>query len=182
MSNTLDGLDFGGSSNNGGGDLLGFGAPSSSAIGSPSVTDTKTIAQPLSTDNKSQEESPQSIWEKKRAQVLAERQAKADEAKRALLLTAKDEVTKFYAARDDKVAKTKAENRVDEKTTRAEMASLMSSGANMWEKVAKLVNVTPKANEKRTAAVDRMRGLLIKLKSAPTSGGSSSGKEEKKSL
>jgi hypothetical protein len=51
--------------------------------------------------------------------------------------------------------------RLDEKATKAEIATLFQFGAQ-WEKVGKLINIAPKANEKRT--VDRMRKLLLTLK------------------
>ena len=55
-------------------------------------------------------------------------------------------------------------DRTDEKNHKAETASLMEFGSQ-WEKVAKLVNLTPSANEKPgSSKVARMRSLLIQLK------------------
>jgi len=98
--------------------------------------------------------------------VLSERQAKADAAKKALAAAAKEEIGKFYAARNDRILNSKNQNRIDEKAQRAEMGSLMQFGAQ-WEKIGRLVTLTPKANEKRT--VDRFRKLLLVLKNEKTS-------------
>ncbi len=62
---------------------------------------------------------------------------------------------------------------MDEKSTKAEIATLFQFGAQ-WEKVGKLINIAPKANEKRS--VDRMRKLLLTLKNDdPKKPGSSGG-------
>jgi len=114
----------------------------------PDVEDTKDTAY--------------TAWEAERKKVLAERQARADQDKQVILAKAKEDIEKFYAQRDDKVSKTKAQNREDEKIFRTDMESLMKYG-NQWEKVGKLVNLAPQKTE-TTGKHDRMRKLLASLK------------------
>lgn len=113
---------------------------------------------------KEQEETPLSIWEKERAQILAERKKKAEADKAELLAKAKEELNKFYADASTKLEKTKKVNRADEKNFRNDTAEIFKSGTK-WEKVNRLVNVQPKTGEKPgTSRVDRYRKLLIQLK------------------
>lgn len=103
-------------------------------------------------------------WEKERASVLRERADKAAADKQAAIKQAKEEISKFYADRDAQLDKQKKTNRADEKNYRSDMKSTFESGAR-WEKVGKLISTQPKANEKVGASrVDRMRKLLIQLK------------------
>lgn len=103
-------------------------------------------------------------WEKERAEVLRQRADKATKDKQAAIDQAKEEISKFYADQDAKVDKQKKVNRGDEKNYRSDMKTTFESGAR-WEKVGKLISTQPKANEKAGASrVDRMRKLLIQLK------------------
>jgi len=137
--------------------------------------------------------SPLSVWEAKRSQVLADKAAKEEAAKNENIATAKQEIAKSYATRTERVNANKTNNEVDEKTLKADMSQLMAHGT-LWEKVAKLVNLQPKANEKRAQSVDRMRRLLIQMKNdsknatperdaapspAPAPGARKDGKERK---
>jgi len=113
---------------------------------------------------KEEEETPLSIWERERAQILADRRSKAESDKAQLLSTAKEELSKFYADANTKLDKSKKVNRADEKNFRSDTAEIFKSGTK-WEKVNRLVNVTPKANEKPgTSRVERYRKLLVQLK------------------
>ncbi len=51
--------------------------------------------------------------------------------------------------------------RLDEENTRKDMAALMEGG-EMWEKVARLVDLQPKANEE-TSNKARIRKLLVQV-------------------
>jgi len=105
-----------------------------------------------------------SIWERERAQILAERKSKAESDKQQLLNSAKEELSKFYSDANTKLEKSKKVNRADEKNFRSDTAEIFKSGTK-WEKVNRLVNVQPKAGEKPGASrVDRYRKLLIQLK------------------
>lgn len=104
------------------------------------------------------------LWEKERATILRDRASKAEADKQQALTAAREEVSKFYADRDANVAKQQKTNRADEKNYRADMKATFESGAK-WEKVGKLVSTQPKPNEKAgTSRVDRMRKLIIQLK------------------
>ena len=105
-----------------------------------------------------------SIWEKERAGILKERQAKADAEKQEQLATAREEISKFYADAESKLEKTKKVNRADEKNYRNDTAAIFANGTK-WEKVNRLVNIAPKHGEKPgTSRVERYRKLLTSLK------------------
>jgi len=111
-----------------------------------------------------EQETPLSVWEKKRAEILRERQAKSDKEKGAQIQTAKEEIDKFYADQQAKLDKTKKINRADEKNYRTETAAVFANGTK-WEKVNRIVNTGPKHGEKPgTSRVERYRKLLIQLK------------------
>jgi len=102
-----------------------------------------------------------SLWEKERKLVIEERIRKAQAAKVQAQEDAKQDITKFYAQRQETLARNQATNRADEKNTKADMDALMKGGT-LWEKVAKLADLQPKAGQDGKAA--RMRKLLIQLK------------------
>jgi len=119
---------------------------------------------------------PYSLWEAKHLEVLAERQGKANESKKALIAQGKEEIAKFYAARNDRIASAKKQNRLDEAAAKREASNVREYGLQ-WDKITRLLNTTPKANEKRS--VERFRKLLLSLKNddpkkpAGSSGGAS---------
>jgi len=136
--------------------------------GAPESTDTSfalqtsnDISSPLP-DVDDTKDTAYTAWEAERKKVLAERQAKADQDKQIILAKAKEDIEKSYAQREDKIAKTKSQNREDEKNFRTDMESLMKYG-NQWEKVGKLVNLAPQKTES-AGKHDRMRKLLSSLK------------------
>ena len=105
-----------------------------------------------------------SIWEKERAEILRERQSKADSEKAQQQATAKEEISKFYEDQEAKLDKTKKVNRADEKNYRNDTAAVFEKGTK-WEKVNRLVNVAPKHGEKPgSSRVERYRKLLTSLK------------------
>jgi hypothetical protein len=111
------------------------------------------------------EETAYTQWEKERAKILSERAAKADETKKELLQSAKEDLDKFYADLDGKISRTQKQNRIDEKNYKADLTALMANGTK-WEKVAKFANLTARTADKAgsISRVDRMRKLLITLK------------------
>jgi hypothetical protein len=109
-------------------------------------------------------DTPLSQWEAKRADVLAQRRAEASKAKEQLVVKGREDVDKFYKDRDAAIQKNLNKNRADEKEGKVELESVMQNGT-MWEKVARMVDLTPNAAKtyKRGDLV-RMRTLLVQLK------------------
>lgn len=101
-----------------------------------------------------------SLWEQERKNVLADRISKAKESKQQAIAQGKADLDTFYKQRDESIKKTQAQNRADEKDTRADLDNLMKNGT-LWEKVGKMANLQPKGADGKTA---RMRKLLIQLK------------------
>lgn len=119
-------------------------------------------------EQKQDEETPLSIWEKQRKEELSRRAAQAATSKSQLEQTAKAELDKFYADRNASLQKTQKTNRADEKNYKTDMAATMANGTR-WEKVTKLVTLQPKSNDKsgsQGGRTDRMRKILIQLKTA----------------
>lgn len=103
-------------------------------------------------------------WEAEHRQVLMEKRTKARQDKEKLLEKAKSDIQKFYEERKEKQGNIRIQNKEHEQNYFSEMSNLMQYGAP-WEKVGRLVNLTPNPNEKPgTSKVDRMRTLLIQLK------------------
>jgi len=103
-------------------------------------------------------------WEADHSAALADKREKARKAKEELLEQARTNIEKFYSERKQKQESIKAQNKENEQGYFSEMKDLMQHGAP-WEKVGRLVNLAPKANEKPgTSKVNRMRQLLIQLK------------------
>ncbi len=86
-------------------------------------------------------------------------------AKRKIREEAQDEIKKFYAEQADRLAKQQKANRVEEKTWRTEMKQVQENGTR-WEKVAKFTNLATKANDKQGIKTERIRKLVVALKSA----------------
>jgi len=104
---------------------------------------------------------PLSLWQNERELVIQSRISKAKSDKAKALEDSRQEIAQFYKQRKEAIAKTQKSNREEEKTLKADLEALMSHGT-LWEKVARMANVQPKANEDRKAA--RMRKLLLQLK------------------
>lgn len=104
---------------------------------------------------------PLSVWENERAVVIQNRISKAKADKQKALEDARAEIAQFYKQREEGVAKKQATNREDEKNLKTELEGLMKNGT-LWEKVGRLSNLQPKANDDRKVA--RMRKLLVTLK------------------
>jgi hypothetical protein len=104
---------------------------------------------------------PLSIWEAERKVVLEERIRQAKLSKEKAITDAKEDITKFYKQREEALKKAQTANRTEEKSTKADLEQLMKNGT-LWEKVARMANVQPKANQDAKQA--RMRKLLIQLK------------------
>lgn len=103
-------------------------------------------------------------WQSNRDEVLRGRRDEAREKKEAQRETAKAELATFLEERQERLVKLKTKNREEEKNFITDMETTMAHGTQ-WEKVHKLVNLQPSANEKPgSSKVDRMRALLIRLK------------------
>jgi len=118
----------------------------------------------LGMDGKSEETSAYAQWEAEHRAALMEKRNTARAEKEELLERAKTDIQKFYDERKAKQTNAIERNKGHEENYFAEMRDLMAHGAP-WEKVGRLVNLTPKPNEKPgTSKVGRMRRLLIQLK------------------
>lgn len=112
----------------------------------------------------SEEKSKIQQWEMEHREMLIEKRNQARAEKEKLIETAKTDIENFYEERKKKQGSIKSQNKEHEQRYFQEMKDLMQYGAP-WEKVGRLVNLTPKPNEKPgTSKVGRMRRLLIQLK------------------
>jgi hypothetical protein len=101
-------------------------------------------------------------WEAQRIEVLAAREEESRKRKEEVRVRADTDLAAFYSRRDEKIAKTKSQNREDEKQRAASTARLNESGGK-WEKIYSLCDLAPKQNAKGERT-DRMRKLLVSLK------------------
>jgi len=144
-------------------------APADDPFGASEATFPEEVEEtPVTLDAAPQEILPESTalaeWQSARSEVLRERRDKAREDKENQREQGKAKLSSFLSERAAKLEQIKLNNRDEEKNQLAEMANVMENGTE-WEKVHKLVNLTPKPNEKPgSSRVDRMRGLLIQMK------------------
>jgi len=137
-------------------------APSAQSTQSSAPSLDDAFAAPI--EQEPEQETALSVWERERAEILRERQSKADAEKQQQISTAREEITKFYDDQQAKLDKTKKVNRADEKNYRNDTAAIFEKGTK-WEKVNRLVNVAPKLGEKPgSSRVERYRKLLTTLK------------------
>jgi len=112
----------------------------------------------------SETKTPLQKWQQEHAEMLINRRETARQQKEELITKAKEDIEKFYNERKKKIETVQEQNKQHETAYFQEIKELMEYGAH-WEKVGRLVNLTPKPNEKPgTSKVGRMRTLLIQLK------------------
>lgn len=137
------------------GDMFGFDEQAAEQV-------EPTLEEPVE-----EEETPLSRWEDERETVLAQRRANALERKDELISKARSNIENARNNRQTKIEKTATQNRTDEQSYRDDLANTMEHGTE-WQKVAKMCNLAPKS-DKSGVQKDRMRRLLIQLKSAKDS-------------
>lgn len=101
-------------------------------------------------------------WNAEHAVVLQGKASKEQQDKAASAAKAKEELAAFYVKQGDTLKRAQAQNRGEEKSWRADLATTNASGTE-WEKVAKYCDLKPKADAK-AGKTDRMRKLIIALK------------------
>jgi len=112
----------------------------------------------------SETKTPLQKWQQEHAEMLINKRETARQQKEELITKAKEDIEKFYNERKKKIETVQEQNKQHETAYFQEIKELMEYGAH-WEKVGRLVNLTPKPNEKPgTSKVGRMRTLLIQLK------------------
>lgn len=103
-------------------------------------------------------------WEREHRAMLLEKRTKGRQEKEAILERARESIEEFYKNLEEKQQNIKSANREAEENAKQELIDVMQHG-DAWEKVGRLINLTPKPNEKPgSSKVNRMRGLLIQLK------------------
>jgi len=102
-------------------------------------------------------------WESNHKMELVQKRDAARAQKEEALASAREQLDSFKSDRNAMLAQSKQTNREEEANKAAEVSNVMEFGS-AWEKVVRLVDLAPKADEKPgTSVVDRMRKLLIQL-------------------
>eukprot|EP00004_Rigifila_ramosa_P001895 TRINITY_DN118_c0_g1_i2.p1 TRINITY_DN118_c0_g1~~TRINITY_DN118_c0_g1_i2.p1 ORF type:complete len:286 (-),score=87.12 TRINITY_DN118_c0_g1_i2:47-883(-) len=96
---------------------------------------------------------------KRRAQ-LEEQDAASEKRRRELTEQAKQALAAFYQEREQKIAGSKSQNRVEQQTF---LAANADTSANQWERVVRLVDLEQKPDRKD---ISRFRQVLLQVKSA----------------
>lgn len=109
-------------------------------------------------------DTPLSKWEQERKIVLQERREASRQLKKDGEVQAKKDIEKFHEDRTSTIASRAERNRKEEANSLADLESVMEHGT-LWEKVGRLVDLTPKAGQTYAREdLSRMRTLLIQLK------------------
>jgi hypothetical protein len=118
-------------------------------------------------DKLSQEPEKIKLWREEQRARLQTKDAEEENKRKEWKESAKKELEDWYKNRQEQLAKTHSNNKVNNKAAEAELVA-PRDGANgtEWERMNKLCDFNPKAN-KNTKDVSRMRSILLHLKQQP---------------
>lgn len=107
-------------------------------------------------------------WREEQRTRLSTKDAEEDAKKKEMMETAKKELDDWYKNREEQLAKTIANNKINDKATVDELAALREKAESEaeWDRMSKLCDFNPKAN-KNSKDVSRMRSILLQLKQTP---------------
>lgn len=119
-------------------------------------------------DKLSQEPEKIKRWREEQKLRLTKKDTEEEQKMKEWREAAKKELDDWYKNRQEQLAKTIANNKVNNKATEAELvASRETEPSSLdWDRMAKLCDFNPKAN-KNTKDVTRMRSILLHLKQNP---------------
>ncbi|KAL0141036.1 clathrin light chain [Mucor lusitanicus] len=111
------------------------------------------------------EEEPETVrqWREKQKEVIAERDAESEKKKEETIKQAREDIDKFYEEYNDKKQKSIEENREREENTQKNREEVASSG-NIWDRVAREVDISNAKTGYHTQDVSRMKELMLDLK------------------
>ncbi|KAL9548578.1 hypothetical protein MBANPS3_005612 [Mucor bainieri] len=111
------------------------------------------------------EEEPETVrqWREKQKEVIAERDAESEKKKEETIKQAREDIDKFYEEYNDKKQKSIEENREREENTQKNREEVASSG-NIWDRVAREVDISNAKTGYHTQDVTRMKELMLDLK------------------
>ncbi|CAO3614808.1 unnamed protein product [Mucor fragilis] len=111
------------------------------------------------------EEEPETVrqWREKQKEVIAERDAESEKKKEETINQAREDIDKFYEEYNDKKQKSIEENREREENTQKNREEVASSG-NIWDRVAREVDISNAKTGYHTQDVTRMKELMQDLK------------------
>ncbi|KAG2197346.1 hypothetical protein INT46_001253 [Mucor plumbeus] len=111
------------------------------------------------------EEEPETVrqWREKQKEVIAERDAESEKKKEETIKHAREDIDKFYEEYNDKKQKSIEENREREENTVKSREEVASSG-NIWDRVAREVEVSNAKTGYHIQDVTRMKELMLDLK------------------
>ncbi|KAK4520077.1 Ribosome-releasing factor 2, mitochondrial [Mucor velutinosus] len=111
------------------------------------------------------EEEPETVrqWREKQKEVIAERDAESEKKKEETIKQAREDIDKFYEEYNDKKQKAIEENREREENTQKNREEVASSG-NIWDRVAREVDISNAKTGYHTQDVTRMKELMLDLK------------------
>ncbi|CEP19656.1 hypothetical protein [Parasitella parasitica] len=111
------------------------------------------------------EEEPETVrqWREKQKEVIAERDAESARKKEETIKQAREDIDKFYEEYNDRKQKSIEENRAREDDTLKSREEVASSG-NIWDRVAREVDVGNAKTGHHTQDVTRMKELVLDLK------------------
>mmetsp|Transcript_47803 Transcript_47803/g.95030 ORF Transcript_47803/g.95030 Transcript_47803/m.95030 type:complete len:204 (+) Transcript_47803:68-679(+) len=113
------------------------------------------------------EMTPLREWEDKHERELEEAQSKEDTEKKERRRVAVEAIQNFYEERQAGIKTKQGTNRTSQQVSEQEKADADKPNANPWERVAELVDVGARTVEDNGRCTERMRKLLLELRSTP---------------
>merc|ERR1719369_1310831 len=105
-------------------------------------------------------------WEERHERELEEVGRKEEAERKERRAAAADELSKWYEEHSQTNTKRLSANRIEEQSSESTRSESMKPGANPWERVSDLIDVSAKSLE-GCRDTSRMRSLLIQLKTTP---------------
>eukprot|EP00057_Strongylocentrotus_purpuratus_P034725 XP_796327.1 PREDICTED: clathrin light chain A [Strongylocentrotus purpuratus] len=114
-----------------------------------------------SADNRANEPEKIRLWREEQKEILEKKDEEADELEVEWKVSAKKEISDWYARRDEQGVKAKASNRAAEEAFIQERDEI--TPGQEWERIARLCDFNPK-NNKNLKDITRFRSILLHLK------------------
>ncbi|CAO3591790.1 unnamed protein product [Absidia cylindrospora] len=109
-------------------------------------------------------------WREKQQELIAQRDEEAENKKQETIQKAREDIDRFYEEYNEKKQKSIEENRAREENYQKDREETSTSN-NIWERVAREIDVTNAKSGYHTRDVSRMKQVMLDLRKADNAPG-----------
>ncbi|ORZ19456.1 clathrin light chain [Absidia repens] len=109
-------------------------------------------------------------WREKQLELIAQRDEEAENKKQETIQKAREDIDRFYEEYNEKKQKSIEENRAREENYQKDREETSTSN-NIWERVAREIDVTNAKSGHHTRDVSRMKQVMLDLRKADNAPG-----------